>query len=83
MFQQTPFRPPAVARNRLFSVRRSSVLKRVERAIVTAVKTKRSNDGLDPVDPAQIDMAAKDVDVDDVSLLDIGPIALCSGMALL
>ncbi|CAM9673002.1 unnamed protein product, partial [Hapterophycus canaliculatus] len=47
---------------------RDSVLKRVERAIVTAVKTKRSNDGLEPVDPAQIEMAAKDVDVDDIML---------------
>lgn len=44
------------------------MLKRVERAIVTAVKKKRDDEGLDPVDPKEIENAAKDVDVDDMML---------------
>ncbi|CBJ30457.1 1,3-beta-glucan synthase, family GT48 [Ectocarpus siliculosus] len=47
---------------------RDSVLKRVERAIITAVQKKRKNDGLDPVDPKEVEEAAKDVDVDDMML---------------
>lgn len=45
-----------------------SVIKRVERGIVTAVQSKRSSDGLDPVDPKEIEEAAKAVDVDDMML---------------
>ncbi|CAM9905485.1 unnamed protein product, partial [Ectocarpus sp. 13 AM-2016] len=47
---------------------RDSVLKRVERAIMSAVQKKRKNDGLDPVDPKEVEEAAKAVDVDDMML---------------
>ncbi|CAM9689894.1 unnamed protein product, partial [Ectocarpus fasciculatus] len=47
---------------------RDSVLKRVERAIVTAVQKKRRDDGLDPVDPKEVEEAARAVDVDDMML---------------
>lgn len=40
----------------------------MERAIVTAVKKKREDEGLDPVDPKEIEKAAKEVDVDDMML---------------
>lgn len=45
-----------------------SVLKRVERAIITAVQKKRKNDGLDEVDPKEVEEAARAVDVDDMML---------------
>lgn len=48
--------------------KKRSVIGRVERGIVNAVKNKRVSDGLDPVDPKEIEEAAKAVDVDDMML---------------
>eukprot|EP00903_Cladosiphon_okamuranus_P007590 g7363.t1 len=47
---------------------RESVIERVERAIITAVQQKRISDGLEAVDPKDIEEAAKAVDVDDMIL---------------
>lgn len=46
----------------------NSVLKKVLRAIVAAVKNKRNDNGEEAVDPVEVETAAKTIDVDDMML---------------